>query len=559
MCADIALADDAPPDLIRNRVGILENYQVTLAADHDLKSDVNIDHASVPVSPPPRLSLPFPQALMRDHIHHHNATAFLTAVLSVLVAVSLLIWLPVTWVAVWLMCVLVCQGISMRLCRSCQKTGLSGKNLVRRARLIVVAEIATGVVWAFLIILIEKGGIPVFNAYLGEISAVSHDGNSAGDHIFIYLALIIVVTLRLTRPSHYLPFLFAASLPITLTTVFIASQHVDVLHVGIALCALCAQVHFINSARHANDATMKRIKLVRENAALLSELDLAKSQAEKAHTRAEQNDPARSRFLANMTHDLHTPLNKIIRVGEIMKDDIKAKRGRPPYKRYGKDIYDQGHKLLKSLNQIFDLSRLEAGRYEMIETHLQIEDIARECLNLNEMTAKDHGLKITEDFEANLPSLRGDDAAIRQIWLNLIANAIRFTAKGGTIELKVARTPYGGLGMSVRDTGCGIDTDDLEQIVDIFRADTRPGNNEKKGIGLGLALVRELMRLHDGFFEIASEIDQGTEVIIIFPPERTRSKPANINIGAEKSLTNVNSETGDEFEDIFEHAEKLRA
>ena len=157
-----------------------------------------------------------------------------------------------------------------------------------------------------------------------------------------------------------------------------------------------------------------------------------------------------------MSHELRTPLNAILGFSEIMRAEILGPHNNPTYKEYAADIHQSGQHLLNLINEILDISRIEAGRYELHEAPLGLPDVVEDCHRLMRLRAENKGLKIVESFEENLPQLWADERAIRQICLNLLSNAIKFTPSGGTITLKVGRTGTGGQFLSVKDTGPGI-------------------------------------------------------------------------------------------------------
>src|SRR6185312_15271488 len=187
--------------------------------------------------------------------------------------------------------------------------------------------------------------------------------------------------------------------------------------------------------------------------ALIGELEQAKAISDEARRRAEAANIAKSRFLAQMSHELRTPLNAILGFSEVMKGEVFGAHTVPAYKEYASDIHSSGVHLLGLINEILDLSRIEAGRYELNEESVQLSATIEECHHLLKLRAKNRGIVIHEMFETEMPRIWADERAVRQVCLNLISNAIKFTPQGGEIWLKVGWTASGGQYLSVRDTG----------------------------------------------------------------------------------------------------------
>jgi two-component system cell cycle sensor histidine kinase PleC len=176
--------------------------------------------------------------------------------------------------------------------------------------------------------------------------------------------------------------------------------------------------------------------------------------------------------------------------------------------------------LLTLINEILDISRIEAGRYELRETPISLAEVVEDCHRLMRVRAENKGLKIVEAFEDNLTQLWADERAIRQICLNLLSNAIKFTPTGGTITLKVGRTPLGGQFLSVKDTGPGIPEGEIPRVLRSFGQGSLAHQTAEGGTGLGLPITKGLTELHDGTFELKSKLRYGTEVIITLPRSR---------------------------------------
>jgi two-component system cell cycle sensor histidine kinase PleC len=224
-----------------------------------------------------------------------------------------------------------------------------------------------------------------------------------------------------------------------------------------------------------------------------------------------------------MSHELRTPLNAILGFSEVMKGEIFGPHHVPAYKEYSADIHNSGVHLLGLINEILDLSRIEAGRYELNEEPVSLAHVVGECGHLLQMRARNRGLTIHELFETDMPRLWADERAVRQICLNLLGNAIKFTPQGGEIWLKAGWTASGGQYISVKDTGPGIPEEEIPIVLASFGQGSNSIKSAEQGAGLGLPIAKNLVDLHGGTFTLKSKLRIGTEVVITFPPERVMS------------------------------------
>jgi two-component system cell cycle sensor histidine kinase PleC len=223
-----------------------------------------------------------------------------------------------------------------------------------------------------------------------------------------------------------------------------------------------------------------------------------------------------------MSHELRTPLNAILGFSEVMKNEIFG-RIPPSYKDYAADIHQSGVHLLGLINEILDLSRVEAGRYELNEQTIDLCSVVEDCHRLLKLRASSRSITIHTRFEPDMPRLWADERAVRQICLNLLSNAIKFTPQGGEVWLKAGWTASGGQYVSVRDNGPGIPEHEIPIVLDTFGQGSNAIKSAEQGAGLGLPIVRSLIELHGGTFVLKSKLREGTEVIVTFPPERVMS------------------------------------
>jgi two-component system cell cycle sensor histidine kinase PleC len=181
------------------------------------------------------------------------------------------------------------------------------------------------------------------------------------------------------------------------------------------------------------------------------------------------------------------------------------------------------------INEILDLSRVEAGRYELKEEAVSLPGVVEECRHLLALRAKTKNIEVIEEIDDDLPRLWADERALRQITLNILSNAIKFTPQNGRIVMKVDWTAHRGQYVSIRDTGPGIPESEIPTVLSSFGRGSMAQKNADEGTGLGLPIVRGLVELHGGEFTLSSKVREGTEVIVAFPPERVMNALASLD------------------------------
>ncbi|NDE90725.1 MAG: PAS domain-containing sensor histidine kinase [Alphaproteobacteria bacterium] len=239
-----------------------------------------------------------------------------------------------------------------------------------------------------------------------------------------------------------------------------------------------------------------------------------------AKEQADYANHSKSEFLANMSHELRTPLNAIIGFSEIIKDELFGKVGNPQYVEYAKDIYDSGELLLSLINDILDMSKIEAGKRDLAESVININRVIQTALRLVASRAKASKQHLVIKLPKDFPDMRGEERAFKQIIVNLLTNAIKFTPEGGSITIDGKVNQGGNMQIIIEDTGIGIAQEHIDVVLAPFGQIESALSRKHQGTGLGLPLTKALVELHNGTLNITSEVGVGTIVTITLPAER---------------------------------------
>ena len=252
----------------------------------------------------------------------------------------------------------------------------------------------------------------------------------------------------------------------------------------------------------------------------ISDRRKAEDAVRKAKEEAETSNRAKSEFLATMSHELRTPLNAIIGFSEVIKDEMNGPIGNTKYREYASDINESGQHLLELINDILDLSKVEAGMAEIHEDCINVSEVIKSVLQLVRQRAENHGLELTLESLGNLPLFYADQRKLKQILVNLLTNAIKFTKKGGKVTLTICCRPDTGYSFQVADTGIGIAHEDIPKALSQFGQIDGDLNRKYQGTGLGLPLTKALVEMHGGRLDLQSQVDVGTTVTVHFPASR---------------------------------------
>jgi len=266
---------------------------------------------------------------------------------------------------------------------------------------------------------------------------------------------------------------------------------------------------------HRNVIEMLKNRFANET--MTSELKQARDEAQFKRREAEQANRSKTAFLANMSHELRTPLNAILGFSELIANEALGQEVPRRYRNYAQDINESGVHLLSLINDLLDVAKIEAGKMEIDPHWLDVSDAAETArrLILPKLEAKRQTL--TVDVESGLPHLWADERAFKQILINLLSNANKFTPEDGHITLTCAQMDEGGVLIVVQDTGIGIPSVKLDTIFEPFAQADNRYDRAAGGTGLGLALVKGLSELHGGRAWIESAEGEGTQVFVYFP------------------------------------------
>ena len=293
------------------------------------------------------------------------------------------------------------------------------------------------------------------------------------------------------------------------------------------------------------------------------ELDLV-----RARDLSEAESQSKLNFLAGVSHELRTPLSAINGFSEVMMREMFGPMGNEKYVEYADLIHTSGHHLLDLINDLLDVSKIEAGKYELDYESVFFPLIIESALRLVKMQAQKAGVRLEVNLPHDLPRIEADPRAARQILLNLLSNAIKFTQPGGTVRLSMFME-NGRQVLEVDDTGVGIPADDLKRLGNPYeQANNQDSSLEglaandraKAGTGLGLALVRSLAELHNGAFHISSEVGEGTLVQVAFPVRAASDQPIDMPLPGILEATEIEEATDrPDFDGLIARIEEFSA
>jgi signal transduction histidine kinase len=330
-------------------------------------------------------------------------------------------------------------------------------------------------------------------------------GNLLTGLVLIVLGSSTVINRSLFLPSYY-AYVVPLLTPIAALNCWRGTPETLAIGAGSVLYALGLFLW----AHHLHRSHYRSLMLRFENAELIGELTAARQTAETANR-------TKSLFLAQMSHELRTPLNAINGFSELIREQIVGPIGHPRYVEYAGIIHAAGQHLLAVINDLLDLAKIEAGKMEVESERIELSALASDCLDFMRETARVKNIALGATVDDALLWFRADPRLAKQAMLNLLSNALKYTADGGQVTLTGRLSPLGGVEIGVVDTGIGMSEAELARAFEPFGQVNHEVNRAEKGTGLGLPLVRSLMDLHHGTLRIHSTPDRGTEAILWFP------------------------------------------
>ncbi|HEU0081272.1 MAG TPA: HAMP domain-containing sensor histidine kinase [Bradyrhizobium sp.] len=451
----------------------------------------------------------FDRELLRQYAQTRLSASFVVMLLVVATGLLFGLWLQPLSAAAWTCGMLCVHAVIIRNCRHFLAEAPSPGGIRKWRTRFVALDLLYGLCWTA--ILIHPDGADIIS-----------------NTLLMFLMLLVVAVSSMLAASLPIAAL-AATTPVTCAIALNFAMGGSFDNYVLALLAVAAEGYFALLAHRLHSTTLATLEARAEKDALIGELEQAKAISDEARHRAESANVAKSRFLAQMSHELRTPLNAILGFSEVMKSEIFGSHAVPVYREYSADIHNSGVHLLNLINEILDLSRIEAGRYELNEEAVSLVHVVADCHHLLKLRASSRGITIHEVFEQGMPRIWADERATRQIVLNLLSNSIKFTPQGGEIWLKAGWTASGGQYLSVKDTGSGIAEEEIPIVLASFGQGSNSIKSAEQGAGLGLPIAKSLIDMHGGTFTLKSKLRIGTEVIITFPPERVMSALAPLS------------------------------
>jgi len=268
----------------------------------------------------------------------------------------------------------------------------------------------------------------------------------------------------------------------------------------------------------------KTNSLMTEYASLLSDATLrhrARVAEQSARIETELASKVKSEFIANMSHELKTPLNTVIGFSKLLTQHQDRRLPDKEIVEYATLINDAAGHLLSVINDILDISKLQSGKYPIDSREINIEDVLADSIDAFHNQWEAGQIEVDIKIAADLPMIRGDAVKLKKILSNVLSNAIKFTPADGTVAVKALRTADHGVIIAIRDSGVGMSSEEIEVAMTPFGQVDGGRSRWREGAGLGLPIAKALVELHGGALYIASQQNEGTEVVITFPGRDT--------------------------------------
>jgi two-component system cell cycle sensor histidine kinase PleC len=355
------------------------------------------------------------------------------------------------------------------------------------------------------------------SAAWGTMPWLLWDPGNPVNHIFLAASSVAVVSgLVAARGSNMVLFV-AGLVPISVMTMARFATGSTTLDHAVALAAPLFALQMWWTGRPLVMRMQEDTRLCFQVEDLARELEETRDEALKKRFEAETANASKTAFLANMSHELRTPLNAILGFSEIIAQECFGSVGNPRYKDYAGDIHSSGAHLLSLINDLLDIAKIEAGRMEISPNPLEARRTFEIALKLAGSKANEKRQILIIHVDPSCPPLYADERALKQILINLVSNAVKFTPEGGRIEVRASMARDGDFQIMVRDNGPGIPREKLDRIFTPFSQVDNRYDRQAGGTGLGLALVRGLAELHGGRAWIESEQGSGCAAFVVLP------------------------------------------
>ncbi len=488
-----------PTSVDKNIVDISKRSSASSSAVRDFRSRL----ASIGDGP-----IAYEEDLLKVFAQHQVNATYVMPILIAMIALVSSHWQGWYTASIWAVITITAHGLLSYISAKYLKITGKTKNLSKWRNLFFGGQALIALTWAI------YTSLDCINCLDNQYSVIQ----------FSVILVFQAITCILAYAFRHVAIMMIAPASIILTWRFITTyEPAMILMSGIIITAI---IFFYMIAGRFRKSVITMLEHTTTKEILIAELETEKSISEAARSRAEEANMAKSRFLATMSHELRTPLNAILGFSEIMRDEVMGPMENSNYKEYVGDIHNSGSHLLKLINEILDISRIEAGKHELKEEKVKLISVVDEACHMISIKAKQKNVVLITKYEENMPTIWVDERAIRQITLNLVSNALKFTPTGGEITVKVGWTTKGGQYISIKDTGPGIPEDEIPIVLSSFGQGTIAINNAEQGTGLGLTIVQALLQMHQGTFNLKSKLREGTEAIAYLPKDRVTRKPA---------------------------------
>ena len=359
----------------------------------------------------------------------------------------------------------------------------------------------------------------VISAAWGLLPWLLWDPSSMVNHVFLACATVGVLAMLIVSRSSHMDMFLASIVPLTLMASLRFVTGTMMVDIGIAIVIPVFACQLLVDGRRLMNRLDEDSRLRFQVEDLARELEETRDDALRKRFEAETANASKTAFLANMSHELRTPLNAILGFSEIIAQECFGPVGSARYKEYAGDIHSSGAHLLSLINDLLDVAKIEAGKMEISPHPLDARRTFDIALKLVGAKAREKKQELAISVDPDAPPLYADERALKQILINLVTNAVKFTPQGGAITVSAGASPSGEFQICCKDNGPGISREKLDKIFTPFSQVDNRYDRQAGGTGLGLALVRGLAELHGGRAWLESEYGKGCRAYVVLPAE----------------------------------------